>query len=52
MDLKNADLAVVKSVLRGTFGTMDARITSLLDMGYKPANVQTAVNDLYKLIKG
>ena len=52
VDLKNADLAVVKSVIRGTFGTMDARITNLLDMGYKPANVQTAVNDLYKLIKG
>lgn len=50
--LKHANLAIVKSVLKGTLGKGDARITNLLDLGYYPTSVQNQVNELYKLIKG
>lgn len=52
ISLKYADLASVKAVLQGDYGNADARITNLLNAGYRPASVQTAVNDLYKLVKG
>lgn len=52
ISLKTADLAAVKSVLKGTFGNGDTRITNLLDAGYRPASVQDCVNDMIKLIRG
>ena len=52
LELKTADLPVVKSVLKGTFGNGDTRITNLLDHGYAPSSVQTQVNDIIKLVRG
>ena len=52
LELKMADLPVVKSVLKGTFGNGDTRITNLLDHGYAPSSVQTQVNDIIKLVRG
>lgn len=52
LELKMADLPVVKSVLKGTFGNGDTRITNLLDHGYAPASVQSQVNDIIKLVRG
>ena len=52
LDLKMADLPVVKSVLKGTFGNDDTRITNLLDHGYAPASVQNNVNQIIKLVRG
>lgn len=51
-NLKNADLSVVKSVLRGTYGKGDARVTNLIEHGYKPASVQQNVNEIFNLVRG
>lgn len=51
-ELKNADLAIVKSVLKGTLGKLDARTTNLIDLGYAPSAVQKQVNDIWHIIKG
>ncbi len=42
--LKKSDVTIVQKVLDGKMGTNDARITNLLDAGYYPAQVQSAVN--------
>lgn len=52
LTLKKPDLAIVKTVLKGDAGSDDARTTYLLNRGYRPGEVQTEVNELYKLIKG
>lgn len=52
LTLKKPDLAIVKTVLRGDAGRDDARTTYLLNRGYRAGEVQTEVNELYKLIKG
>ena len=52
LTLKKPDLAIVKTVLNGDAGSDDARTTYLLNRGYRPGEVQTEVNELYKLIKG
>lgn len=51
-DLKPADLGVVKSVLKGSLGKLDARTTNLIDLGYAPSEVQKQVNDLWHIIRG
>ena len=50
--LKQANLAAVMNVLRGKYGTADARITALLDAGYAPASVQKYVNEIVNILKG
>ena len=52
IELHSADLSVVKSVLKGEYGNGDARITNLIDNGYKPASVQNNVNEVIKLVRG
>jgi hypothetical protein len=52
LTLKKPDLAIVKAVLKGSAGTNDARTTYLLNKGYRPGEVQTEINELYRLIKG
>lgn len=52
LTLKKADLAIVKTILKGSAGTVDARTTYLLNKGYRPGEVQDEVNDIYKLVKG
>ncbi len=51
-ELKSPDLAIVKTVLKGTAGSGDARISYLLDHGYNPGAVQKEVNEITKLVKG
>lgn len=50
--LKDADLDIVKAVLKGSMGTGDARITNLLDAGYNYGLVQKQVNEIVNLVKG
>lgn len=50
--IKDADLDIVKTVLRGTAGSDDARISYLLNHNYNPALVQKQVNEIVKLVKG
>lgn len=50
--LKSANLSAVKGVLKGTYGTGDARITALLDAQYAPSSVQNQVNEMISLVKG
>lgn len=52
INLRNADLSIVKSVLKGTFGNGDTRITNLIDNGYKPVSVQDNINQIVKLVRG
>ena len=52
LTLKKPDLAIVKTVLKGDAGRDDARTTYLLNRGYRAGEVQTEINELYKLIKG
>ena len=52
LTLKKPDLAIVKTVLRGDAGRDDARTTYLLNKGYRPGEVQTEINAIYKLVKG
>lgn len=52
LTLKKPDLAIVKTVLQGDAGAGDARTTYLLNRGYRPGEVQTEINAIYKLIKG
>jgi hypothetical protein len=52
LTLKKPDLAIVKAVLKGSAGTNDARTTYLLNKVYRPGEVQTEINELYRLIKG
>lgn len=46
------DLAIVKAVLKGSYGNGDTRITKLLNQSYNAGLVQTEINNLIKLIKG
>jgi hypothetical protein len=50
--LKSANLTAVMSVLKGAYGTGEARTTALLDAGYYPIGVQNKVNEIVKLVKG
>lgn len=50
--LRNADLGVVKEVLKGVYGKGDARVTNLIEKGYRPANVQQNVNEIFHLLRG
>lgn len=50
--IKDADLDIVKTVLRGKAGTDDARISYLLNHGYNPALVQKQVNEIVQLVRG
>ena len=50
--IKDADLDIVKTVLRGKAGTDDARISYLLNHSYNPALVQKQVNEVVRLVKG
>ena len=50
--LKSANLTAVMSVLKGVYGTGEARTTALLDAGYYPIGVQKQVNEIVKLVKG
>lgn len=52
LTLKKPDLAIIKTVLQGDAGTNDARTTYLLNRGYRPGEVQSEVNAIYKLVKG
>jgi len=52
LTLKKPDLAIVKTVLKGDSGRDDARTTYLLNRGYRPGEVQTEINAIYKLVKG
>lgn len=52
LTLKKADLDIVVTVLKGNASTNDARTTYLLNKGYRPVEVQNAVNTIYKLVKG
>lgn len=52
LNLRGADLTVVKSVLRGSYGKGDTRITNLIDNGYKPFAVQQNVNEIWHLVRG
>lgn len=50
--LKQPDLAVVMGVLRGEYGTENARISKLINAGYYPIATQNKVNEIVKLVKG
>ena len=50
--IKDADLDIVKTVLRGKAGAGDARISYLLNHSYNPALVQKQVNEIVQLVKG
>jgi len=52
LTLKKPDLAIVKTVLKGDAGRDDARTTYLLNKEYRPGEVQTEINAIYKLVKG
>lgn len=50
--IKDADIDIVKTVLKGTAGAGDSRISYLLNKGYNPALVQKQVNEIVQLVKG
>ena len=50
--LKQPNLAVVMGVLRGEYGTENARISKLINAGYYPIATQNKVNEIIKLVKG
>lgn len=50
--LKQPNLAVVMGVLRGEYGTSNARISKLIDAGFYPIATQNKINEIVKLVKG
>ena len=50
--IKDADLDIVKTVLKGKAKSDDARISYLLNHGYNPGLVQKQVNEIIQLVKG
>ena len=50
--LKQPNLAVVMDVLRGEYGSENARISKLIDAGFYPISVQEKVNEIVRLVKG
>ena len=50
--LKQPDLSVVMGVLRGEYGTSNARISKLINSGYYPIATQNKINEIVKLVKG
>ena len=50
--LKQPNLAVVTGVLRGDYGSENARISKLIDAGFYPISVQEKVNEIVRLVKG
>ena len=50
--LKQPNLAVVMGVLRGDYGSDNARISKLIDAGFYPISVQEKVNEIVRLVKG
>ena len=50
--LKQPNLAVVMGVLRGEYGTENARISKLINAGFYPIATQNKVNEIIKLVKG
>lgn len=47
-----ATITVIEDVIAGKYGASNERVTTLLNAGYWPSNVQAHINKLYKLIKG
>lgn len=50
--LKQPDLAAVMGVLRGEYGSENARISKLINAGFYPIATQDKVNEIVKLVKG
>lgn len=50
--LKSPNLAVVMGVLRGEYGSENARISKLINAGFYPIATQNKVNEIIKLVKG
>lgn len=50
--LKMATIDVIVETLQGKHGNDETRVTSLIDNGWYPSNVQNRINQLVKLIKG
>lgn len=50
--LKGVNSTVVRQVMRGTYGTANARMTNLIDAGYYPVAVQNKVNAVVRIAKG
>ena len=50
--LKQPNLAVVEGVLRGEYGSENARISKLINAGFYPIATQNKVNEIIKLVKG
>jgi len=50
--LRQPNLAVVMGVLRGEYGSENARISKLIDAGFYPISVQEKVNEIVRLVKG
>lgn len=50
--LKQPNLAAVMDVLRGEYGTSNARISKLINAGFYPIATQDKVNEIVKLVKG
>jgi hypothetical protein len=50
--LKQPNLAVVMDVLRGEYGSENARISALINAGFYPIATQNKVNEIIKLVKG
>lgn len=49
LDLKPVTPEIVEDVLKGKLGTSNARITALIDAGYRPKSVQTKINNLIEI---
>lgn len=50
--LKQPTIAAVEGVLRGTYGTGNARITALIDAGFYPIATQDKVTEIINLVRG
>jgi hypothetical protein len=50
--LKSPNLAAVEGVLRGEYGSENARISALINAGFYPIATQNKVNEIIKLVKG
>ena len=50
--LKSPNLAAVEGVLRGEYGSENARISKLINAGFYPIATQNKVNEIIKLVKG
>lgn len=50
--LKQPNLSAVEGVLRGEYGSENARISKLINAGFYPIATQNKVNEIIKLVKG